>query len=125
MEGFMKKALLTVALVGLSLLVLGSCDRQTTSVVYPETARGDVVDTYFGEEVADPYRWLEDLHSEAVAAWVEAQNAVSQPFLEAIPQRELIKQRLTELWNYERFGLPDKEGGRYFFEKRSTESRGS
>ncbi len=113
----MKKALLTVALVGLSLLVLGSCDRQTTSVVYPETARGDVVDTYFGEEVADPYRWLEDLHSEAVAAWVEAQNAVSQPFLEAIPQRELIKQRLTELWNYERFGLPDKEGGRYFFER--------
>ena len=86
-------------------------------VTYPVTERVDHVDTYHGVEVADPYRWLEDLESEEVAQWVEDQNAVAQPFLEAIPAREAIQQRLTEVWNYERFGIPDKEGERYFYER--------
>jgi prolyl oligopeptidase len=84
-------------------------------MTYPEAARGDVVDIYFGDEVADPYRWFEDLDSAETAAWVEAENAVTIPYLEAIPQREAIKNRLTELWNYERFGMPEKNGGRYFY----------
>ena len=87
------------------------------TVTYPATERVDHIDTYHGVEVADPYRWLEDLDGEETAQWVEAQNAVAQPFLEAIPSRDEINERLTEVWNYERFRLPDKEGGRYFYRR--------
>jgi prolyl oligopeptidase len=114
----MRKHLLTIAFCGLAASVLMSCAQPgDTPIVYPESERGDVVENYFGDEVADPYRWLEDLDGEATTAWVEAQNAISFPYLEAISQREAIENRLTELWNYERYGLPDKEGGRYFFER--------
>jgi len=113
----MRKHQLTIALFGLAALVLSACSPADTPIVYPETERGEVVDVYFGEEVADPYRWLEDLDGDAIAAWVEAQNAISFPYLEAIPQREEIINRLTELWNYERYGIPEKEGGLYFFER--------
>ncbi|MGH8324976.1 MAG: S9 family peptidase, partial [Steroidobacteraceae bacterium] len=84
-------------------------------LVYPVTARVNVSDDYNGEKVADPYRWLENLDSQATKDWVAAQNRLSQPRLEGIPQRAWIKQRLTQLWNYERFNTPVKEGGRYFF----------
>ena len=113
----MRKHLWTIAFFSLAAFVLTACSPTDTAIVYPETERGDVVDTYFGEEVADPYRWLEDLDGNTTAAWVEAQNAISFPYLEAIPQREAIKTRLTELWNYERVGTPKKEGGRYFYER--------
>lgn len=86
-----------------------------TPPVYPETERGNVVDNYHGTEVADPYRWLEDLDSEATRHWVEAQNALSQPRLEALPARPWLKERLTALWNYERFGIPRKAGKYYYF----------
>jgi prolyl oligopeptidase len=117
MEGFMRKHLWKVVSFGLATLIIAACGPSDNTIVYPETERGDVVDTYFGEEVADPYRWLEDLDGDATAAWVEAQNAVSFPYLEAIPQRETIKNRLTELWDYERYGIPETEGGRYFFKR--------
>src|SRR5690606_36150740 len=81
---------------------------------YPDTRRGDQVDVYHGERVADPYRWLETDSAET-RRWIETQNALAQPWLEAIPAREKIKQRLTELWNYERYGVPVKRGGRYFY----------
>jgi prolyl oligopeptidase len=86
---------------------------------YPKTRRVDHVDVYHGTTVADPYRWLEtDVRkSPDVAAWVEAQNKVTFAYLEAIPQREAIRKRLTELWNYPRYSAPHKEGGRYFFSK--------
>jgi prolyl oligopeptidase len=87
----------------------------STQLVYPVTARVNVADEYNGAKVADPYRWLEDLDSQATRDWVTAQNKVSQPRLEAIPHRAWVKQRLTQLWNYERFDVPVKEGGRYFF----------
>ncbi len=83
--------------------------------IYPVTARVQVNDSYFGTKVADPYRWLENLDSPAVRSWVQAQNALSQPRLEALPARAWIKQRLTELWNYERYDIPVKRGGRYFY----------
>jgi prolyl oligopeptidase len=86
-----------------------------TPPVYPVAARVDVADDYNGTKVEDPYRWLENLDSEAARRWVEAQNRLSQPRLEAIPHRAWVKQRLTQLWNYERFDVPVKEGGRYFF----------
>lgn len=82
---------------------------------YPVAARGTHTDDYFGTRVADPYRWMEDVESAEVALWVEAQNALAQPFLESLPGQEEITDRLTELWNYERFGVPWKEGGLYFF----------
>jgi prolyl oligopeptidase len=82
---------------------------------YPEARRVDHTDEYFGAVVADPYRWMEDLESPEVAAWVESENAIAIPFLERIPGREGIKGRLTELWNYERLGVPWKDGGLYFY----------
>src|SRR5256714_606816 len=85
------------------------------ALVYPVTARVNVSDSYFGTEVADPYRWLENLDSPQVAQWVVAQNAMSQPRLAALPQRAWLKARLTQLWNYERYEVPVKRGGRYFF----------
>jgi prolyl oligopeptidase len=73
------------------------------------------VDEYHGVKVADPYRWLEDLDSEQTAAWVAAQNRVTSAYLAAIPERDALRQRLTQLWNHERYGVPTRRGGRYFF----------
>jgi prolyl oligopeptidase len=84
---------------------------------YPETRRGDVVETLFGERIADPYRWLEnDVRVDAeVADWVKRQNAVTDAYLATLPQRGWFEQRIRELMDYERFGLPVKAGGRYFY----------
>ncbi|HEX4966465.1 MAG TPA: prolyl oligopeptidase family serine peptidase [Thermoanaerobaculia bacterium] len=84
-------------------------------IVYPESARVEQVDDYHGVKVADPYRWLEDLDSDRTHGWVTAQNQVTTAYLAAIPEREPIRKRLTELWNYERYGVPAQHGGRYFF----------
>lgn len=81
--------------------------------------RGDVVDDYHGTKVADPYRWLEEAGSAETLAWVEAQNAVTARYLAAIPAREKIRARLTELWDYPKYSVPQKEGERYFFSKNS------
>lgn len=87
----------------------------TSTIVYPATQRGNQVDDFHGTVVADPYRWLEDANSADTAAWVEAQNRVTMPFLAALPGRESMKTRLTELWNYEKRGLPFRRAKRYFF----------
>jgi prolyl oligopeptidase len=80
---------------------------------YPQTQRVDHVDTYHGTKVPDPYRWLEDLDSEQTRAWVAAQQEVTQKYLTDLSAREAIGKRLTELWNYERWGVPRREGPRY------------
>jgi prolyl oligopeptidase len=85
--------------------------------IYPETHRLDHSDEYFGTPVADPYRWMEDLESTEVAAWVDAQNGLAEPFLKSLRSRRETIERLTTLWNYERFGVPEKEGGLYFFSR--------
>lgn len=82
---------------------------------YPPAVRGPVLDDYFGTRVPDPYRWLEQLDSAQTEAWVRSQNELSRPFLEALPQREAVKQRLTALRDFPRFGVPLHEGERYFF----------
>lgn len=92
-------------------------EANTQSMSYPETRKGDVVDTYFGTEVADPYRWLEDDRSEETENWVKAQNEVTFAHLESIPYREKIETRLTELWNYEKISAPFKEGDYTYFYK--------
>lgn len=86
-------------------------------IEYPEARRGDVVDTYHGTEIADPYRWLEDTDSDETRKWVQQQNEITSRFFERISVRNSIQARLTELWNYPRYGAPYKRGGRYFFEK--------
>ncbi|MDG2391204.1 MAG: prolyl oligopeptidase family serine peptidase [Planctomycetaceae bacterium] len=85
----------------------------------PKTKTGNQTDDYHGTKVADPYRWLEDdvRESKEVATWVEQQNEQTFGYLHAIPEREQIKARLTELWNYEKFSSPFKQGGRYYFYK--------
>ena len=82
---------------------------------YPAARRDQVVDLLHGVEVPDPYRWLEEIDSPETRAWVEAQNELTFGYLGGIPARERLRQRLTELWDYERFGVPFKRGGRYFF----------
>src|SRR3954464_3638576 len=86
---------------------------------YPPTRQQAQVDDYHGTKIADPYRWLEDDNSAETHAWVEAENKVTAAFLGAIPQHATIKERLTKLWNYERFGVPQRQGGRYFFTRNS------
>ncbi|MCW3099420.1 MAG: prolyl endopeptidase, partial [Chthonomonadaceae bacterium] len=82
---------------------------------YPETRKDDVSDDYFGTSVADPYRWLEDANAEETAEWVARQNEVTYAYLNQIPERAALLERLTELYNYPRYSLPFKDGGRTFF----------
>ena len=92
-----------------------------TRLKYPDTKKGDTSDTYHGTAVADPYRWLEDdvRKSKDVADWVEAENKVTFAYLESIPQRDAIKKRITQLFDYEKFSAPFKEGGKYFYSRNS------
>src|SRR5262245_8659782 len=112
-----------VALLSLSAVVLArktSAQNKTTmnkTFVYPTAKKVDQIDDYHGVKVADPYRWLEDPDSADSRAWIEAQNKLTFGFLNEIPERAKIKERLTKLWNYEKYGVPFKEGDRYFFFK--------
>jgi len=112
------KKLILPTLCALSLI---ACKQETPkepiAVTYHQTKKVDTVDTYFGTEVHDPYRWLEDDMSEETGAWVKAQNEVTYGYLDTIPFREELKQRLTSLWNYEKVGAPFKEGDYSYFYK--------
>lgn len=114
----MKKIVLTACVAALAF----SCNEETKksdqmAIDYPETRKGDVVDTYFGVKVKDPYRWLEDDRSAETEAWVEAQNKVTFGYLNQIPYRDTLEKRLTKIWNYERVGAPFEEGGYIYFAK--------
>ena len=86
-----------------------------TPVKPPATRKLDVVDHYFGTNIPDPYRWLEDDHSLDTKAWVKAQNEVTEAYLAAIPERERIRARLTKLWDYEKFSAPSRHGNRFVY----------
>ena len=90
---------------------------QNESIAYPQTKKGDVVEVLHGHTIADPYRWLEDPNTPETAAWVEAQNKVSFGYLGKIEKRTAIRERLTKLWNYERYGVPSQEGAWTIFSK--------
>ena len=91
---------------------------------YPQTAKGNITDDYFGTIVSDPYRWLEDDQSEETKAWVEAENEVTQAYLQQIPFREAIRQKLEKLWNYEKYSAPFKEGKyTYFYKNNGLQSQ--
>jgi len=95
--------------------------QMTAPIRYPETRRVDQVDEQFGVKVADPYRWLEnDVRKDPeVRAWVDAENAVTNAYLATLPGRDVFKARMTQLFDYERFGVPVKKGGRYFYSRNS------
>lgn len=86
-------------------------------LTYPDTRRVDHVDILHGESIPDPYRWLEEIDSPKTVAWIQEQNELTQAYLKRIPKRAALCERLTELWNYEKFGLPLKRGDRYFFSR--------
>jgi prolyl oligopeptidase len=88
-------------------------------LTYPKTKRVDHYDVYHGVKVLDPYRWLEEdvRSSKEVADWVEAENKVTDAYLKSIPERDAIRKRLTELWNFERYSVPIKAGKNYFYSK--------
>lgn len=98
-------------------IIMMSCAQQQQKITYPETAKVDTVDVYFGTEVPDPYRWLENDTSAATAAWVEAQNKVTNDYLSKIPFRDALLKRLTDVANYEKIGTPFKKHGKYYFYK--------
>ncbi len=104
------------------ILLLDICLNMNTTLgqlKYPVTEKGDTVDEYFGNSVSDPYRWLEgDVRKESkVADWVKAQNGVAFGYIETLPRRKEIEERLTKLWNYEKYSAPFRRGDRYYFQK--------
>lgn len=130
----------TMRLAAMMCLGLGSCERDVSVVspepgsattpaaadeqpnaasafVYPNATRSDHVDRYHGIEVADPYRWLEQTDSAQTKSWIADQNAVTFDYLDTIGERDAIRKRLTALWNYERWGVPHREGKRYIVSK--------
>lgn len=112
----MRKIFMPIA----AICLLASCDdgqKNQTTLTYPETKQVDSVDTYFDTEVRDPYRWLEDDRSDETGEWVKAQNELTFGYLEDIPYRDALKQRLTEVWNYEKIGAPFKRGDYTYFSK--------
>ena len=114
----MKKSLLAIVVLSIFMSCKNETEKvKTVTVDYPETKKVDTIDTYFGESVADPYRWLEDDRSEETEAWVKTQNEVTFGYLNNIPYREELKDRLTKLWNYEKFGAPFVEGDYTYFYK--------
>ncbi len=102
----------------LTVLIFSCYQSHTKAIQYPDTRKDEsVTDTYFGTEVADPYRWLEDDNSAETADWVKAQNKLTFSYLESIGQRDAIKERLTEIWDYEKISAPFKRGEKYYFYK--------
>ncbi len=115
----MKKRLYYTAVAVVAAATFTDCSNvmKIKHLPYPDAERTDVSDNYFGTVVADPYRWLEDDNSEATAAWVAAENAVTNDYLSQIPFRNAIKERLTELWNFPKESAPTKKGDWLYFSK--------
>ncbi|MBL9125055.1 MAG: S9 family peptidase, partial [Planctomycetaceae bacterium] len=115
---FRLRCLLVMVPLMLSAVDLGAAEpNPTAGYAYPAARRAPQVDDYHGTQVADPYRWLEDLDSPETREWVAAENRLTFGFLEKIPEREAIRTRLTRLWDYAKYGVPSKRGCRYFFTK--------
>ncbi len=108
----MKKTITVSAIV--CTLVMNA---QTTKINYPETKKIDHIDTYFGEQINDYYRWLEDDRSPETEMWVKKQNVVTNIYLNRIPYRNQLKERMEKLWNYEKIGAPFKEGDYTYYYK--------
>ncbi len=110
-----KRVIMATAMAVATMATTTMCTKATKSVKYPQTERGDVVEDFFGTQVADPYRWLENDSLPATAEWIKAQNDVTNSYLAEIPFRGQVKERLTELWNYEKISAPAKHGDYYYY----------
>jgi prolyl oligopeptidase len=110
----MKNQLLTIIVMAMLISCNGPVKKK---IVYPETKKGDVIDSYFGTKVPDPYRWLEDDKSAETTEWVKEQNKVTFGYLEEIPYREELKSRLEKMWNYEKYTSPQKEGAYIYYSR--------
>lgn len=110
----MKTKTFITLLTGLMLL---SCAQKKGKIVYPKTDKGTVTDTYFGTDIEDPYRWLEDDRSAETEAWVTAENKVTFEYLDQIPYRDELKDELSKIWNYEKLSAPFKEGAFTYYYK--------
>lgn len=106
----------TLFLVCAAALIIAGCSRQTP-LDYPQAMKDNTSDIYFGVEVKDPYRPLEDDNSPETQAWVEAQNALTQKYMAQIPFRDKLRSRLSEVWNYERISAPVKRHGKYYYSR--------
>jgi len=104
-------------LVAITLIMSACMQDKRCEIEYPDAKKADTVDVYFGREVADPYRWLEDDNSAETAEWVEAENKITFEYLDKIPFRQQLKERLTEIWNYPKYRVPFKRGDKYFIQK--------
>lgn len=113
----MKKLLLSALIFSIIMSCKETTHKTEITVTYPETKTVDTIDTYFGVKVKDPYRWLEDDRSKETEAWVKAQNQTTFGYLDNIPFREELKERLSNLWNYEKVGSPFIEGDYTYFYK--------
>ena len=110
----MKNQILTIIVIAIMISCNGPVNKK---ILYPATKKGDVIDSYFGTKVPDPYRWLEDDRSEETASWVKEQNKITFGYLETIPYRDQLKSRLEKMWNYEKYTAPQKEGDYTYFSK--------
>src|SRR5438477_12158558 len=109
-----------LALFGSTLLLA-----QSSTLTYPGAHKGTVVDDYFGTKIADPYRWMEDLNAPEVKQWVDAENAVTFKYLDSLPTRDALKQRITELYNYARVSVPFFQGRHWFYTRNTGLQRQS
>jgi prolyl oligopeptidase len=110
----MKNLILTLVVMAILISCNGPLKKK---IEYPVTKKGDVIDSYFGTKVPDPYRWLEDDKSDETASWVREQNKITSGYLESIPYKEKIKSRLKKMWNYEKYTAPRREGAYIYFSK--------
>jgi prolyl oligopeptidase len=108
-----------IALILIVTMMACNTKKETPVSKYPLTKKVDTVDNYFGKNVEDPYRWLEDDTTQETADWVKAQNEVTFAYLKNIPYRDKIKDRISKIWNYPKYSAPFKTGGKYFFYKNS------
>ena len=107
----------TKHIVLITALVSSSLTIYSQTVNYPQTKKIEFADTYHGIKVPDPYRWLEDDNSAETKEWVKAENAVTHAYLDAIPFRNKIRERLEKIWNFQRYGTPEREGKYIIFSK--------
>jgi prolyl oligopeptidase len=107
----MKKLIAVCFILGVTAPAL----TQSPALKYPSPRKGDVVDTYGSTKVADPYRWMEDLNAPEVKQWVDAENAITFKYLDALPIRDTLKERITDLWNYPKVSVPSYEGRHWFY----------
>src|ERR1041385_3617925 len=115
----MKKIFFSVAPAVFVFAACSSVEQPSSAsaLAYPQARKVDTVDTYFGTKVPDPYRWLEDDNSDSTKKWVDAENKLMQDYISKIPFRDKIKERLKQVWNFEKMSAPYYHGKKYFYSK--------